>query len=103
MDVGESGNQPGLAVIQFHMIGHQPMFRAGRQHGALDFSIRLLTGAEAEVGVERTGAENSDIRPIAFQQRNRSATGKQALLHIPFTPQQNKLNIRTRAEVLGNI
>lgn len=67
MDVGESGNQPGLAVIEFHMIGHQPMFRAGRQHGALNFSVRLLAGAEAEIGMERAGAENSDIRPIAFQ------------------------------------
>ncbi|ORM78165.1 hypothetical protein HA44_13280 [Mixta gaviniae] len=68
------------------MVDNQPAPGAEGQHGAFDFSVCFLAGADAQTRVDRTGTENGDIGAVALQRRQRGGAGEQALIVIPLPP-----------------
>lgn len=66
------------------MVGNNPVRMACVKHRALNLGIRFFTGAQTEFGMNGARPEDGDICPIAGQQRQRGASGKQALLVVPF-------------------
>ncbi len=85
------------------MVRHQPVLGAGGQHGAFNVGISLLAGAQTQPGMERAGAENGDIGPVAADQRQGGAAGEQPLFTIPLATKQDQLDIGTVAEQLSDI
>lgn len=69
VNVAESGHPPRFAAVEFGMVRHQPVLGAGGQHGAFNVGISFLAGAQPQPGMERAGAENGDIGPVAGDQR----------------------------------
>ena len=99
VNVAETGHQPGFAMVDFGMVRHQPVFRAGGEHGAFYVGIGLLAGAQAQFGMQRAGAENRDIGAVARHQRQRGAAGEQPLLTVPLAAKQDELAAKARKEV----
>lgn len=85
------------------MVRHQPVLGAGGQHGAFNVGISFLAGAQPQPGMERAGAENGDIGPVAGDQRQGGAAGEQPLFTIPLAAKQDQLDIGTVAEQLSDI
>ncbi len=103
VNVAETGHQPGFAMVDFGMVRHQPVFRAGGEHGAFYVGIGLLAGAQSKLGMQRAGAENRDIGAVARHQRQRGAAGEQPLLTVPLAAKQDELDIGAVAKQLGDI
>lgn len=103
VNVAEPGHPPRFAAVEFGMVRHQPVLGAGGQHGAFNVGISLLAGAQTQPGMERAGAENGDIGPVAADQRQGGAAGEQPLFTIPLATKQDQLDIGTVAEQLSDI
>jgi hypothetical protein len=91
VNVAETGHQPGFAMVDFGMVRHQPVFRAGGSMARFTASASWL--ALSPVRHERAGAENRDIGAVARHQRQRGAAGEQPLLTVPLAAKQDELDI----------
>ncbi len=80
------------------MVRHQPVLGAGVASMARLTSASASWLALSPPGMERAGAENGDIGPVAGDQRQGGAAGEQPLFTIPLAAKQDKLDIGTVAE-----
>ena len=103
VNVAESGHPPRFTAVEFGMVRHQPVLGAGGQHGAFNVGISFLAGAQPQPGMERAGAENGDIGPVAGDQRQGAAAMNSRCFTIPLAAKQDQLDIGTVAEQLSDI